>query len=54
MAEELEVFMPNFVNSDENGYLSVNYMELIPVLIAALKEQQAQIEILKQELEKLK
>jgi hypothetical protein len=35
-------------------YKSVNYTEMIPVLIKAIQEQQQQIEVLKAEIEKLK
>lgn len=39
---------------EELEYKSVNYMELIPLLIKAVQEQQAEINQLKSELEKLK
>ena len=35
-------------------YKSVNYTEMIPVLIKAIQEQQQQIEVLKAEIERLK
>ena len=35
------------MRTDEHGYKSVNYAQLTPVIIEALKEQQAQIEALK-------
>jgi hypothetical protein len=35
------------VKTEKNGYKSVNYNEMIPVLVEALKEQQKQIEELK-------
>ena len=39
---EEEVY-PSFVQMGINGYYSVNYQELIPVLIKGMQEQQAQI-----------
>jgi hypothetical protein len=38
---------PQLVTKDDNGFLAVNYIELIPVLIEAIKEQQKQIDELK-------
>ncbi len=40
IAQELEQIFPNLVYTNENGYKSVNYIGLIPVLIEAIKEQQ--------------
>jgi len=64
IAQDLQFVMPELVikskhtdltkerNSPESqiDYLTVNYMELIPVLINAIKEQQAQIEQLKSQI----
>ncbi|MDO7852979.1 glycine-rich protein, partial [Hymenobacter convexus] len=49
IAQELEKVYPELVFTDAQGYKSVNYAQLTPVLIEALKEQQAQIEALKQQ-----
>lgn len=54
MAQEIQVLYPELVREDTNGYLSVNYSGLVPVLIEATKEQQAQIEELKQKNTELK
>jgi hypothetical protein len=48
IAQELENVFPEMVKTDSNGYKSVNYNEMIPVLVEAVKEQQKQIEELKQ------
>lgn len=48
IAQELEKVYPELVSTDPKGYKSVNYAQLAPVLIEALKEQQAQIEALQQ------
>ncbi len=49
IAQELEKVYPELVFTDADGYKSVNYAQLTPVLIEAIKEQQAQIEALKQQ-----
>ena len=54
IAQELEKLYPELVFTDAQGYKAVNYAQLTPVLIEALKEQQAQIEALKQEAAKAK
>lgn len=46
IAQELQTVMPDLVYENADGLLSVNYIELIPVLIQAVKEQQQQIEVL--------
>ncbi len=47
IAQELEAVYPELVATDAQGFKSVNYAQLAPVLIEALKEQQAQLEALK-------
>jgi hypothetical protein len=37
------------IHKDENGYLSLRYNDLIPILVKALQEQQAEIETLQKE-----
>ncbi|MCF8258143.1 MAG: tail fiber domain-containing protein [Flavobacteriales bacterium] len=43
IAQELEKIIPELVDTDEEGWKSVEYSHLVPVLIEALKEQQAEI-----------
>uniref|UniRef100_UPI0035153038 tail fiber domain-containing protein n=1 Tax=Ekhidna sp. TaxID=2608089 RepID=UPI0035153038 len=43
IAQELEIVYPELVQTDERGFKMVNYQGLIPVLIEAIKEQQAEI-----------
>ncbi len=52
IAEEVGEIIPEIVDYEENGVdaSSVNYAALVPLLIEALKEQQAQIEELKMRL----
>ncbi len=52
-AQEVEKVYPELVKNASNGYKSVNYIGLIPVLIEAIKEQQNQIDELKKQNEKL-
>jgi len=47
LAQEVEKIYPELVSTDKDGYKAVNYAQLTPVLIEALKEQQQQIEVLK-------
>ncbi len=49
LAQEFEKIYPELVSTDKDGYKAVNYAQLTPVLLEALKEQQAQIEALKSE-----
>jgi len=54
LAQEMEILMPELVNADSAGIKSVNYTGLIPYLIEAIKAQQQQIEVLKNEVTELK
>lgn len=44
IAQEMKEIFPDLVSEDGAGYLSVNYIELIPLLIQAVKQQQVQID----------
>ncbi len=44
IAQELEKIIPELINTDEQGWKGIEYSHLVPVLIEALKEQQAAIE----------
>lgn len=43
IAQDVKEILPDIVSEDGAGYLSVNYVELIPLLIQAVKQQQSQI-----------
>ncbi|OGE19779.1 hypothetical protein A2871_02230 [Candidatus Daviesbacteria bacterium RIFCSPHIGHO2_01_FULL_41_23] len=43
IAQDVNKVLPQIVTKDPDGYLGVQYSELIPVTIAAIKEQQKQI-----------
>ena len=54
LAQEVARVLPNAVAIDEEDNYLVNYTSIIPVLVKAVQEQQAQIEALKAEIETLK
>ena len=53
-AQDLQIVLPQLVTTQGNGYLSVNYVGLIPVLVEAIKEQQATIESLQKDITAIK
>ena len=53
IAQEVETVVPEVVQTDNQGYKSVEYANLVPLLIEAIKEQQKQIDQLKARLEQL-
>ena len=44
--DQLRDVFPELVYEDRDGNISINYMEMIPLLVQALKEQQTRIDIL--------
>ena len=44
--DQLRDVFPELVYEDKDGNISINYMEMIPLLVQALKEQQTRIDIL--------
>lgn len=54
LAQNLEKTFPEVVETDNNGNKYVNYDGIIPVLVEGIKEQQALIEEMQKEIEKLK
>lgn len=53
-AQEVQEVFPELVRKNEDGYINVNYTGLIPVLVEAIKEQDAEIELLRKELEQIR
>jgi len=47
VAQEVQELFPNLVYEDSNGYLSINYIELIPVLIKSIQELSTEVSDLK-------
>lgn len=44
IAQDIQKIYPNLVTEDEKGYLSLNYVELIPIMINAIQKQNEKIE----------
>ena len=53
-AQEVEKLFPEVVTTDANGYKSVDYGRLTPVLVEAIKEQQKQIDAQQQQIDELR
>jgi hypothetical protein len=51
IAQEIELVQPEIVQTRESGMKAVKYDRLIPLLIETVKEQQTQIETLKEQVE---
>ncbi len=49
IAQDVQKVFPDLVSKDADGKLAIDYLGLIPVLVEAIKEQQAEIETLKKQ-----
>ena len=49
LAQEVQKLYPELVQEDGDGYLSINYIELIPILVQAVQELSTEVEELKKE-----
>jgi hypothetical protein len=47
IAQEVEKVYPELVETDKDGYKSVDYAKLTPILLEAMKEMQAEMQVLK-------
>lgn len=47
IAQDVKEILPEVVREDEKGYLSINYSDIVPLLIESIKQQQKQIEEMK-------
>jgi hypothetical protein len=54
IAQELELVYPELVTNTDTGFKTVNYIELIPILLAQMKNMQKEIDVLKKELADVK
>ena len=54
LAQDIQKVFPELVSTDDRDMLAVNYQGLVPVLINALKEQQSDIDELKEQAAKMK
>ncbi|MEO6252236.1 MAG: tail fiber domain-containing protein [Ferruginibacter sp.] len=53
IAQDIEKVLPQAVQTDNEGYKSVDYAKVVPLLVEGMKEQQKQIDELKKLVEKL-
>lgn len=44
VAQELQQVYPDLVYENDNGYLSINYTELIPIMLQSIKELKTQVD----------
>ena len=54
IAQELENLYPELVSNNELGFKTVNYIEIIPILLSQMKNMQHEIDKLKEEIKKIK
>ena len=54
IAQELEILYPELVSDNEGGFKTVNYIEMIPILLSQMKNMQEEIDKLKDEIKKIK
>ena len=47
-AQELKTIYPNLVIEGQDGYLTINYVELVPVLIRSIQELKAELDVAKE------
>lgn len=53
-AQDMQQVFPDLVYEDVDGYLGIDYVALVPMLVEAIQEQQNQIESLRSEVDLLK
>lgn len=53
LAQDVQKILPNLVKEDNEGFLSINYIGLMPFLVEAIKEQQKTIQSQSERLEAL-
>ena len=51
IAQEIEKLYPELVKNSEMGYKTVNYIELIPILVSKIQEMDKEIKELKEKLQ---
>ena len=54
IAQELESVYPELVTNSELGFKTVNYIEMIPILLSQMKSMQLEMDKLKDEINELK
>ena len=53
IAQEIQEYYPELIKTDENGFLSVKYLELIPLLIDSNKNIKKKIKNIENNINKL-
>jgi hypothetical protein len=48
IAQDIEIYFPELVSNNTGGHKSVNYLELIPIMIVKMKKMQEEIDNLSQ------
>ena len=54
IAQDLEKILPEAVRTDDEGYKSVSYTTVVPVLVEAIKVQQQQLNTQQKQIQDLK
>ncbi|MFW6233535.1 MAG: tail fiber domain-containing protein [Nanoarchaeota archaeon] len=54
IAQDVEEIVPELVSTDSQGYKSISYQKISVLLVESIKDQQNQIDELKEEIERLK
>jgi len=54
VAQDVEKIFPEIVHNNKEGIKGMNYIALIPILVNAIKDQQDEIDLLKEEISELK
>ena len=49
IAQDVQKIVPEIVETDPNGYMTISYIEIIPFLVESIKQLKQEIKILKQE-----
>jgi len=54
IAQDVQKLFPELVTTDNEGYLSMNYSKVTPILVKAVQEQQVMINEMKEQIALLK
>jgi len=52
LAQDVELVYPELVQTNDMGFKSVNYQELIPIMLSKMKQIQNEIDVLKEQIQK--
>ena len=54
IAQDVEKVYPELVKNSDLGYKTVNYIEIIPLLLSKMKDMQGEIDDLREQIECIK